>query len=91
MIRHRNRESKACWLQGASFGALALAVVAGPCAIESREQAFIVAEHVHRAGAQFFRGGAYKPRTPPYAFQGLGLDALKIMAERQTVQEGKPQ
>ncbi len=65
----------------ATIGGPGLTIVAGPCAIESREQAFIVAERVHRAGAQFFRGGAYKPRTSPYAFQGLGLDALKIMAE----------
>ena len=56
-------------------------MVAGPCSIESREQAFAIAEQVAAAGAQFFRGGAYKPRTSPYAFQGLGLDALKIMAE----------
>jgi 3-deoxy-7-phosphoheptulonate synthase len=55
--------------------------MAGPCAIESREQAFAVAERVHRAGAQFFRGGAYKPRTSPYSFQGLGEQGLKIMAE----------
>src|ERR1700756_445910 len=65
----------------ASIGGRTLAVVGGPCAIESREQAFTIAEHVAAAGAQFFRGGAYKPRTSPYAFQGLGLDALKIMAE----------
>jgi len=56
-------------------------VIAGPCSIESREQAFAIAEQVAGSGAQFFRGGAYKPRTSPYAFQGLGLDALKIMAE----------
>jgi 3-deoxy-7-phosphoheptulonate synthase len=65
----------------ATFGGPGLAIVAGPCAIESREQAFIVAERVHRAGAQFFRGGAYKPRTSPYSFQGLGEDGLRIMAE----------
>src|SRR5262249_393644 len=57
------------------------AVVAGPCAIESREQAFATAERVAHAGAQFFRGGAYKPRTSPYSFQGLGEEALRIMAE----------
>ena len=55
--------------------------MAGPCAIESREQAFAIAERVARAGAQFFRGGAYKPRTSPYSFQGLGEEGLKIMAE----------
>jgi 3-deoxy-7-phosphoheptulonate synthase len=65
----------------AAIGGRNLAVVAGPCSIESHEQAFAIAEQVAASGAQFFRGGAYKPRTSPYAFQGLGLDALKIMAE----------
>jgi len=65
----------------AAIGGRNLAVIAGPCSIESREQAFAIAGQVAAAGAQFFRGGAYKPRTSPYAFQGLGLEALKIMAE----------
>src|SRR5690348_16608475 len=65
----------------ATFGGPGLAIVAGPCAIESREQAFAVAERVQRAGAQFFRGGAYKPRTSPYTFQGLGEEALRIMSD----------
>ena len=65
----------------ASIGGRDLAIIAGPCSIETREQAFAVAEQVAKAGAQFFRGGAYKPRTSPYAFQGLGEEALKIMAE----------
>ncbi len=66
---------------GASVGGLELAVIAGPCAVENREQAFATAERVRRAGAQFFRGGAYKPRTSPYSFQGLGEDGLRILAE----------
>ncbi len=65
----------------ATIGGRDLAMIAGPCSIETREQAFAVAEQVANAGAQFFRGGAYKPRTSPYAFQGLGEEALKIMAE----------
>ncbi|HEY3706518.1 MAG TPA: 3-deoxy-7-phosphoheptulonate synthase [Terracidiphilus sp.] len=65
----------------AQIGGRNLAIVGGPCAIESREQAFTIAEQVAAAGAQFFRGGAYKPRTSPYAFQGLGVEGLKIMAE----------
>jgi len=65
----------------ATIGGPDLAIMAGPCAIESREQAFAVAVRVHRAGAQFFRGGAYKPRTSPYSFQGLGEEGLRIMAE----------
>ena len=65
----------------ATIGGRNLAVVAGPCSIETREQALAIAEQVAAAGAQFFRGGAYKPRTSPYAFQGLGVEALRIMAE----------
>ena len=65
----------------ARIGGRELAVIAGPCAIETREQAFAAAERVHRAGARFFRGGAYKPRTSPYSFQGLGLEGLKILAD----------
>jgi 3-deoxy-7-phosphoheptulonate synthase len=65
----------------ASFGGSEVAVIAGPCGIESRDQAFGAAERVAKAGARFFRGGAYKPRTSPYAFQGLGEAALQIMAE----------
>src|ERR1700683_3409523 len=64
-----------------TIGGSDLVVMAGPCGIESREQAFAIAERVARAGAQFFRGGAYKPRTSPYSLQGLGEEGLKIMAE----------
>jgi 3-deoxy-7-phosphoheptulonate synthase len=64
-----------------TIGGRDLAIMAGPCAIESREQAFTVAERVARGGAQFFRGGAYKPRTSPYSFQGMGEEGLQIMAE----------
>jgi 3-deoxy-7-phosphoheptulonate synthase len=65
----------------ASFGSTGLAIIAGPCAVESREQAFAIAQRVRRAGAQFFRGGAYKPRTSPYSFQGLGEEGLRVLAE----------
>src|SRR3954454_10369233 len=65
-------------VKGAKIGDGSLAIIAGPCAIESREQAFAVAESVARSGAKFFRGGAFKPRTSPYAFSGLGGGALKV-------------
>jgi 3-deoxy-7-phosphoheptulonate synthase len=65
----------------AAIGGDELALIAGPCAIESRAQAFAIAEAVRRSGARFFRGGAYKPRTSPYAFQGLGEEGLKILAD----------
>ncbi|PYV17099.1 MAG: 3-deoxy-7-phosphoheptulonate synthase [Acidobacteria bacterium] len=64
-----------------TIGGKKLAIIAGPCAIESREQAFAAAERVRRAGARLFRGGAFKPRTSPYSFQGLGEEGLKILAE----------
>ncbi len=64
-----------------TVGGRDLMVIAGPCSIETRDQAFSTADQVAAAGAQFFRGGAYKPRTSPYAFQGLGEEALSIMAE----------
>jgi 3-deoxy-7-phosphoheptulonate synthase len=65
----------------ATIGGHELGVIAGPCAIESREQAFAVAETVSKSGARFFRGGAFKPRSSPYEFPGLGEEGLKIMAE----------
>jgi 3-deoxy-7-phosphoheptulonate synthase len=65
----------------ASIGGNELAIIAGPCAIESREQAFTVAEAVKHSGARFFRGGVCKPRTSPYTFQGLGEKGWTIMAE----------
>jgi 3-deoxy-7-phosphoheptulonate synthase len=66
---------------GAKIGDGSLAIIAGPCAVESREQAFAVAKAVQQSGAQFFRGGAFKPRTSPYSFAGLGEEALKILTE----------
>jgi 3-deoxy-7-phosphoheptulonate synthase len=65
----------------AAIGGDELAIIAGPCAVENREQLFAVAESVRRSGARFLRGGAFKPRTSPYAFQGLGEEGLKILAE----------
>jgi len=58
-----------------------VALVAGPCAVESEEQAFAIAERVAKSGVRLFRGGAYKPRTSPYSFQGLGEPGLKILAK----------
>jgi 3-deoxy-7-phosphoheptulonate synthase len=68
-------------LDEATIGGPELGIIAGPCGIESREQALAIGERVARSGAKFFRGGAYKPRTSPYSFQGMGVDGLKIMAE----------
>jgi 3-deoxy-7-phosphoheptulonate synthase len=65
----------------AAIGNDDLAIIAGPCAVENREQTFAIAETVKKSGARFFRGGAFKPRTSPYSFQGLGKEALQILAE----------
>ncbi|MBI4467229.1 MAG: 3-deoxy-7-phosphoheptulonate synthase [Acidobacteria bacterium] len=65
---------------GVRVGGPELAVIAGPCAIESREQAFAIAAAVRAAGARLFRGGAYKPRTSPYSFQGLAEKGLQILS-----------
>jgi 3-deoxy-7-phosphoheptulonate synthase len=65
----------------ASVGGNELAIIAGPCAIENEKQVLTTAETVAKSGARFFRGGAFKPRTSPYAFQGLGLEGLKMLAE----------
>jgi len=64
-----------------SFGGQAVAIVGGPCAVETREQVFTIAERIRAAGVHLFRGGAYKPRTSPYSFQGLGEEGLQILAE----------
>ena len=66
---------------GAQIGGERVAVIAGPCAIENREQIFAIAACVKAAGAGFLRGGAFKPRSSPYAFQGLGIPGLQLMHE----------
>jgi 3-deoxy-7-phosphoheptulonate synthase len=65
----------------AEIGGAQPAIIAGPCAVESRQQTMEIAEIVAANGAQFFRAGAFKPRTSPYSFQGLGVEGLKILAE----------
>jgi 3-deoxy-7-phosphoheptulonate synthase len=65
---------------GVRFGGRDLAIIAGPCSVESYEQTLRIAQQVKTAGAHMLRGGAYKPRTSPYSFQGLGLEGLKILA-----------
>jgi 3-deoxy-7-phosphoheptulonate synthase len=80
-----SRESQA-WdteidVGGVRIGNGHLTIIAGPCAIESEVQALAIARIVKKAGAQIFRGGAYKPRTSPYVFQGLGEEGLKVLAK----------
>src|SRR5947199_8208533 len=68
-------------IEGRKVGGEHFALIAGPCTVESREQTLQTARAVRDAGASLFRGGAYKPRTSPYAFQGLGQEGLKMLAE----------
>ncbi|HEV2273594.1 MAG TPA: 3-deoxy-7-phosphoheptulonate synthase [Acidobacteriaceae bacterium] len=66
---------------GVKVGGSEVVVMAGPCSVESREQIFTIARQVKAAGATFLRGGAFKPRSSPYSFQGLGLEALQLLKE----------
>jgi 3-deoxy-7-phosphoheptulonate synthase len=68
-------------IAGRKVGGSSFAIIAGPCAVESREQTLETARIVRDAGGTLFRGGAYKPRTSPYAFQGLGQEGLRLLAE----------
>ena len=66
-------------IAGKKIGGGNFAVIAGPCSVESEEQILSVAESVKKSGADFLRGGAFKPRTSPYAFDGLGIDGIKLL------------
>ena len=79
--RKMHQEDTLVHVRDVVIGGERIVVVAGPCAVESRKQAFTIASEVRKYGAVLFRGGAFKPRTSPYAFQGLGEEGLKILAE----------
>jgi 3-deoxy-7-phosphoheptulonate synthase len=77
----RHGEPSTLEIEGRKIGGGHFALIAGPCTVESREQLLETAEIVKDAGVAMLRGGAYKPRTSPYAFQGLGTEGLKLLAE----------
>jgi 3-deoxy-7-phosphoheptulonate synthase len=79
--REFHPENTVVAVDGVRVGARRLTVIAGPCSVESRDMLLAVAKEVQAAGAQLLRGGAFKPRTSPYAFQGLGEEALRYLAE----------
>ncbi len=85
----RHGERTVLDIEGRKIGGEHFALIAGPCTIETREQTLTTAEVVKDAGAALFRGGAYKPRTSPYAFQGLGQEGLRLLAEAKQ-QSGLP-
>ena len=72
-------------VSGVRIGGGAFAMIAGPCTVESREQLLTVAQSVKASGAQLLRGGAFKPRTSPYDFQGLGADGLRLLSEAKRI------
>ena len=73
------REGSVYDIGGVKIGGPAVVVMAGPCSVETEEQVFTIAKRVKEAGAKILRGGAFKPRTSPYSFQGLGEDGLKLL------------
>ncbi|MCC7355746.1 MAG: 3-deoxy-7-phosphoheptulonate synthase [Anaerolineae bacterium] len=79
--RDFKKENTVIAVNGTRIGGSKVAIMAGPCAVESREQILETAHAVKEAGATILRGGAYKPRTSPYSFQGLGLKGLELLAE----------
>lgn len=76
----RHGERTVLEIDGRKVGGEHFALIAGPCTVESREQTLETARVVRDAGATLLRGGAYKPRTSPYAFQGLGVEGLRLLA-----------
>ncbi len=72
-------------VDGVAIGGPAIAIIAGPCSVESKEQICTTADLVKKSGANFLRGGAYKPRTSPYSFQGMEEDGLKLLAAAKEV------
>src|SRR5215217_8575585 len=77
----RGGEPSVLEIGGRHIGGEHFALIAGPCTVESRDQVMTTAQLVQLAGASLYRGGAYKPRTSPYAFQGLGIEGLRLLAE----------
>ena len=80
-IQFKHGERTVLDVAGRKIGGQSFALIAGPCTVESREQTLETARVVRDAGGTLFRGGAYKPRTSPYAFQGLGQEGLRLLAE----------
>ncbi|MBI5643948.1 MAG: 3-deoxy-7-phosphoheptulonate synthase [Deltaproteobacteria bacterium] len=79
--REFSKEGTVIDLQGVCIGDTAIQVIAGPCSVESKDSLIDCAKKVQAAGASILRGGAFKPRTSPYDFQGLGVEGLKLLAE----------
>ncbi|HVF30269.1 MAG TPA: 3-deoxy-7-phosphoheptulonate synthase [Pyrinomonadaceae bacterium] len=81
LVRGRADESAIVWVGDVPIGGAEAVVIAGPCSVETRDQVTRTATAVRQAGASILRGGAYKPRTSPYDFQGLGVEGLQLLRE----------
>ena len=88
-IRRTNVNDTVINVNGIEIGGKEIVIIAGPCAVENREQLLEIAKKVCFGGANILRGGAYKPRTSPYSFQGLGEEGLKYLSEAR-VETGLP-
>jgi len=82
--RYTKPDNTVVIVNGVQIGGSDIVIIAGPCAVESREQLFETARSVREAGANILRGGAFKPRSSPYSFQGLGEEGLKLLAQIRT-------
>ncbi len=82
LVAHEFRQTESLVkIGGVTVGGKEVVLMSGPCSVESREQIVSIAQDVKKAGAKILRGGAFKPRTSPYSFQGMGIDGLKLLAE----------
>jgi chorismate mutase / prephenate dehydratase len=79
--RERKADDTIISIRGVKIGGPGFVMIAGPCAVESREQIFKCARHIKECGGQMLRGGCFKPRTSPYSFQGLGFEGLQMLAD----------
>ncbi|MBI5009622.1 MAG: 3-deoxy-7-phosphoheptulonate synthase, partial [Bacteroidia bacterium] len=87
--RKNNPEGSVIRIKGNDIGGKGVIIIAGPCAVESREQLFETARSVSSYGARILRGGAFKPRSSPYSFQGMGEEGLKFLKEI-SIETGMP-
>jgi len=83
--RQTNKSDTIVNINGIEIGGGEIVIIAGPCAVESRDQLLETAKKVHSGGANILRGGAFKPRTSPYSFQGLGEEGLKYLSEARGI------
>jgi 3-deoxy-7-phosphoheptulonate synthase len=87
LVSRESDKQTIVWVDDVAIGGQDAVVIAGPCSVESREQAVSTAVAVKKSGAVILRGGAYKQRTSPYDFQGLGIEGLRLLREAGDIAE----